>query len=55
MMNKPCNCAYVYNYDVNIEMVMKLWLYNFMIYNLHQYFCNLKKIFHHSEKHMFQV
>lgn len=26
-MNKSCNCPYVYNYDVNIEVLMKLWLY----------------------------
>ena len=23
-MNKPCNCAYVYNYAVNIEVLMQL-------------------------------
>ena len=23
---------------------MQLWLYDFMIYNLHQYFCNLQNI-----------
>ena len=21
-MNKPCNCAYVYNYGVNIEVLL---------------------------------
>ena len=24
---------------------MNIWLYDFMIYNLHQYFCSLQKIF----------
>ena len=48
-MNKSCNCPYVYNYDVNIEVLMKLWLY-YLYDNLHHYFCNLKKIFHHLKE-----
>ena len=39
MMNKPCNLAYVYNFAVNIEVLMQLW---YMMYNLHQSFYNLQ-------------
>ena len=59
IMNKPHNCAYdiyICNYVVKIEVLMELWLYEFLWYitftSISAIYKKYSQIIHHSEKAM---